>query len=291
MRRLSIRFGKRARGFTLVEAIIVMVLTAILASVMVLFIRRPVQSYIETSERADMADVAEIALRRMARELHGALPNSIRWMVVGNVSYLEFIPTKGGGIYLAAEDGADPAAHPPLSFTAATAAFEVVGPMPAAPYAIAANDYIVVYNLGAGYTNADAYAGGNVAPVVSVNGQRVSITSTQFSNASPGKRFQVAMTPVTFACSNDAATGRGTLTRRWGYATKLPSSGAQTVPTGGYTALMADNVYGCQFWTQQAANQNTALVGLSIALARANPDSGGLETVTLSQQIHVDNTP
>ncbi|WP_432377438.1 prepilin-type N-terminal cleavage/methylation domain-containing protein [Duganella sp. P38] len=151
---------QRARGFTLVEAVVVMVVTSILAGTMVLFIRRPVQSYVDTAARADMADVSEIALRRMSREIHGAVPNSIRLSVVNGVSLLEFIPSVAGGRYLDSSDGTNPAnaAWPPLSFdNAALRQFYVVTPMPVAPYAIAPGDFIIVYNLGNGMPNSDAY--------------------------------------------------------------------------------------------------------------------------------------
>lgn len=282
----------RPRGFTLVEAIVVMVLTSILAGVAVLFIRRPVQNYMDSAARADMADVADVALRRMARELRGALPNSIRVSVIGNISYIEFIPTKSGGRYLAAEDGADPASYNALDFTStARTSFDVVGPMPAAPYAIAQGDMIVVYNLGTGFAGADAYARSNLATVSGVSGKTVTLAANPFAtagvpNSSPGKRFNVVGAPVTFSCANDT-TGSGTLRRHWGYGWNA----TQAVPSGGSNALMAGNVYGCQFSVLPAANQQTALIGLSIALARLAPDAGGLETATLTQQIHVSNIP
>ncbi|WP_343729491.1 type II secretion system protein [Duganella sp.] len=313
---------KSQRGFTLIEGIVVMVITAILAGIMVLFIRRPVQSYIDSAERADMADVADIALRRMTRELHGAVPNSIRWLEIGNTTLLEFIPTKAGGIYLSEEDAATapplPAPQPaPLSFTSTTAVtFDIVGPVPAAPYAIAPGDSIIVYNLGNEITDADAYSDGdgtvngvNRGTVQSVVGNRVTISdpnwplpntprnpfavpaaNNRVASTSPGKRFTVATDPVTFACVNDTATGRGTLTRIWGYGF-VPVQAAP--PNTARRALMAANVYACRFSVQQMANQNTALIGLSIALARssAGASANGLETVTLSHQIHVENTP
>lgn len=321
---------KSQRGFTLVEGIVVMVITSILAGIMVLFIRRPVQSYIDSAERADMADVAEIALRRMTRELHGAVPNSIRWLEVGNTTLLEFIPTKAGGVYLSEEDAASapPSATPPqpLSFTDTTATgFDIVGPVPAAPYAITPGDSIIVYNLGNEIVDADAYSDGNGDAngvnrgiVTVIAGNRVFIrdpnwpspppspppppsaaarnpfavpfTRGRVANVSPGKRFIVATDPVTFACVNDTATGRGTLTRISDYGF-LPVQVAP--PNKASRALMAANVYACRFSVQQMANQNTALIGLSIALARssAGASANGLETVTLSHQIHVENTP
>lgn len=292
--------GRRAAGFTLVEAVMVMVITAILAGVAVLFIRQPVKNYTDSAARADMADAADLALRRMARELHGALPNSIRTAVLngGSTALLEFIPTKAGGRYLAAEDGADPASHRALDFTATrNLSFEVVGPMPAAPYAIAAGDEVVVYNLGNGITGADAYAGANRSTVTAVANKTITLAKNTFlgndgiANSSPGNRFNVINGgnngAVTFMCVNDTVTGQGQLTR---FSHAITPNLA--IPAGQGERL-AGNVFACQFSVNQLANQQTALVGLSVALARSTPGSGGngLETVTLFHQIHVDNTP
>lgn len=286
---------RRTRGFTLVEVIVVMVITSILAGIMVLFIRRPVQSYVDTAARADMADVAEIALRRMTRELRGALPNSIRLSVIGNISMLEFIPTKAGGNYLDVSDNA-PAAYPSLSFTDTTRnSFYVATPMPAAPYAIVPGDFIVVYNQGAGVTGSDAYAAnaGNRAMVTAIGGinsKVITLNNNPFPGATPSplKRFAVAQAPVTFTCVNNTG-GNGTLTRAWNYGFRPAQVDPATV--GATQALMADNVLGCSFSVMQLPNRNTALIGLSIALARARAGDNNLEAVTLVQQIQVNNTP
>jgi MSHA biogenesis protein MshO len=295
-----VRKDSHQRGFTLVEAIVVMVITGILSGIMVLFIRRPVQNYVDTAARAEMSESAELALRRMTRELHTALPNSIRVTAIGNVSLLELIPTKAGGLYLDSSDGAS-APNVPLSFgITGLFNFTVVGPMPPAPYAIAPGDFIVVYNLGTGFTGNDAYANSNIATVTLVNNNLVTVNSVNgfTGSGSPGHRFQVAGQPVTFVCVSNPATGRGTLTRIWNYGLQAnqidPTTlvGSAAAP-GARAALMANNVLGCQFNYNQAANQQSALVGLVIALARPAPGAAanGLETVTLSHQVHVDNTP
>jgi MSHA biogenesis protein MshO len=55
-----------------------------------------------------------------------------------------------------------------------------------------------------------------------VNGKTLTMAGNPYAtagtpNSSPGKRFAVVGTPVTFACTNDTATGKGTLLRYWGY--------------------------------------------------------------------------
>jgi MSHA biogenesis protein MshO len=282
---------KRQRGFTLIETIVVMVITGILAGIMVLFITRPVRSYVDASARADLSDAADLVLRRMARELRAALPNSVRLQVVGNVAFLEYIPAKAGGRYLSVDDNATDSAARVLSFTdASSLAFSVVGPVPAASV-MAANDAIVVYNLGTGFDRADAYAGGNRAVISNVTGNLVTLQSNPFAlasppNASPENRFQVVEQPVTFRCESNAA-GTGTLRRVSGYGFVATQPVNATATTG---ALMANNVLACNFSVDGNGNLQTALVGLNVVLARAVPE-GGLESVSLTHQIHVSNTP
>jgi len=282
----------RQRGFTLVEAIAVMVITGILAGIMVLFISKPVQQYVDASGRADMGDEADLALRRMARELHGALPNSLRVSDITGGTMIEFVPVKTGGIYL---DASDDAGSAPAFSTGGTQ-FTVVGSMTATP---TTSDYIVVYNLGSGYTNADAYAAsGNRAGISGVGsttaapwGTGTTITMSSafpvFNSvpvASPSHRFQVVTAPVTFRCAPLTSGGPVVLTRHWGYG----FNSTQVDPNGsGSYALLADNVSSCSFKYQSAANIQHGLVGLNVILTRPNSN----ESVALSQQVNVENTP
>jgi MSHA biogenesis protein MshO len=300
-------FPKQQRGFTLVEAIVVMVITGILASVMVLFIRKPVQNYVDAAGRADMSDAADLALRRMVRELHGALPNSIRITTVGTVTLLEFIPTKAGGTYLAEEDDAGtpyldfvlPGTLPPAGSNFYK--FTVVGDMPVAPYNIVSGDHIVVYNLGPGYDRADAYSNlpnsMNRTQVSSVSGNVVTMTSNPFAvaagsvpNSSPTHRFNIVAPPVTFRC-DPTANGVGELKRYWNYNSVVNvfqdnQVDPQTLGTKS-SALLANYVTSCTFAYSNTINLQHGLVGLSLTLGRAN----SAESVTLTQQVNVENTP
>ncbi|MBA5640200.1 prepilin-type N-terminal cleavage/methylation domain-containing protein [Duganella sp. LX20W] len=285
-----------ARGFTLIEMIVVMVITSILAGIMVLFIRRPVQNYVDAAGRAEMSDVADLALRRITRELHSALPNSVRVMTSGSVVLLEFIPTKAAGTYLSVDDNAG---SPALDFqNAANKTFKVVGDMPAFPYNIVAGDYIVIYNLGPDYVTADAYAGGNRAQVASAPVNNVvTLVSNPFAvpvngipNTSPTQRFSVATQPVTFRCA-PAATGGMELTRYWNYQfnTSQTDPSSMSNPPGQTIqhAILASNVAGCNFSYTQLQNVHSGLVGITLIVGRANSN----ETVTLAHQAAVENTP
>ena len=230
----------------------------------------------------------------MARELRTALPNSVRLVESGGVSYLEFIPTVSGGRYLAVEDNIQTV--PALSFTDSTATtFSVVGFMPAMTAAPQPVNWVVVYNLGPGFTGADAYvsgAGTNRAGIIAAAAANRSITldSNPFAvngpaNASPEQRFQVVSTPVTFRCVG-AANGTGTLMRSVGQF-------AAVQPTPATGRLMANNVVSCRFSIGALANQQAALIGLTLSLGRTGTaaQTNVIESVTLTHQIHVDNTP
>src|SRR5207247_10236805 len=68
----------RAGGVTLIEMVIVIAITAIIAAALSVFISRPVEGYADAARRAELSDIADTALRRMTRDLRTALPNTIR---------------------------------------------------------------------------------------------------------------------------------------------------------------------------------------------------------------------
>ena len=125
----------------------VIVITGIIAGIVAIFIRRPVEAYIDSARRAALTDIADTAARRLARDLQAALPNSVR--VDGSGQLLEFIPIHDGGRYRAEIGTA--AGDDPLDFTSADNRFDVLGP----PVTVGDGDSLVIYNLG--IAGADAY--------------------------------------------------------------------------------------------------------------------------------------
>lgn len=275
----------RQAGFTMIEAIMVIVITGILSSMVAIFIKSSVDSYLAAERRAELTEVADLALRRLSREVRLALPNSLRVTTVASVTYIEFIPTSDGGRYRDTGDGS--AGGAVLDFvTAANKSFDVLGPMPTLATG-GSGDYIVVYNLG--QSPADAYSGSNRAQVAAVN--LVTGTITLATNPFPGppalpspnSRFQVvpfATRAVTYACPTAMA---GLVTKRWGYGFNVAQ---QTPPAGGNVATVALTAT-CQVDYTQAALQRNGI--LYFRLNVTDVPSG--ETVSVFQQIHVDNAP
>jgi MSHA biogenesis protein MshO len=287
-------------GFTLVEAVIVMVIIGIIGAIVAVFIRVPVQNYADSVARAEITDEADLALRRMARELRLALPNSIR--ISPNGDAIEFLLTKTGGRYLTAEDNAA-ATYPVLDFSVPdNKSVTVVGNL--AP-SVVPNDYFVVYNLGTDMAPADAwgyssnYAAGtperNIARIsaVTVDAQSVATLTLEgnpfagqtVKMPSPGQRFQVVSGPVMFACKGTA------LTRYFGHSI----AAAMAVPPvdAKSSAPLTRRVNGCNgLFTYDAVAQRSALVSIALELAaRTAVGTAATSTIRLVDQVHVDNTP
>lgn len=300
-------FRPRQRGFTLIEAIVVMVITAIIGGMVAVFIRMPVQGYVDMVARAELTDLADTTLRRMKRDIRLALPNSVRVTNVGAIQYVEFLLTKAGGRYLDEDDNVIEAGATVLDWNnVANCGFTVVGGaavMPTGKQTILAKDYLVIYNLGEGQTPANAYdcsVSCNRAVIQNVAGTLITLAANPFAPQnpqlpSPGKRFQVVTSAVTYVCD----PGQRTLTRYWNYnitpaqpttvalLTTADPNKAPTV-TAASSALLANNVSSCSFDYLNLANTHSGLIGLRLAFENLGSNSG---VVTLVQQVHVDNTP
>lgn len=260
----------RRFGFTLVELIVVIVITGILAGVLARFLSEPVRGWLQVSSRALLVDQADLALRRIATEVQRALPNSLRVACAGRC--LEFLGTSDGGMYRAQISGSNPL-DDPLDFTAPDASFDVLGGLRQVP---AAGAQLVVYNLGS--APADAYGGGNRSVIAAGStANRILLNPPfQFPFASPQQRFYVLTGPVSYLCDPLA----GTLNRNAGY----PITVAQPTATNVGDPL-ADRVTACNFRFDPGTATRGGLLTMTLTLA-----DGG-ETVTLLHQVHVFNAP
>lgn len=263
----------RTEGFTLVELVVAIVLAAIVASFVVLFLDAPVQSYLAQTRRADLADSANRIADAVTADVRTALPNSIRHNPVGSsTKALELLATDGVARYYATGDkpgttGQELAAAGALPSFATLDSFNTR----TLPYREA---YVAVGNLGP--PTYDAY--NSASQVMSSAAVRINVSANPVAPPAPGEDLVSATSgtmtfanapaphnaylvsgPVSYVCDPVA----GTFRRYSGYAV----TAAQAVPPAGPSALIAHDVSAC-----------------TMSLGVANPQYGQLAilTVTLS---------
>lgn len=274
----SRRRGSRYRGFTLVEMIVSIVIAGILLALAGMFGRNQINAYFDVANRAELADAADTAMRRVGRDLQAALPNSVRQ----SGAFLEFVPVHDAGRYRADVGGA--VGDDILDFSSGTDnAFDVLGP----PVKVDSGDQLVIYNLG--QPGSDVYQGLNRrAASVGSALTKVSFTATgvPFPLASPQNRFQIVGTPRTYECAPNAADpaqGSVILHTGYGFAPSLPASGSWTL--GGSSSILINNVEECSFSYLPAVLQRNGIVALRLKLTRNG------ESIQLLHQFGIFNTP
>lgn len=300
MRRDAMPVGQA--GFTLVEVVMVIVITGILAGIVAVFIGGPIRGYVDTARRAELTDIADTTLRRVGRDLRRALPNSVRVSNSGGVFYLEYLEVRSGGRYRMDTSGAPTSPACPADDAGladndilepgyADTCFKTLGNISDSGQ-VTTSDFVAVYNLGPGFGGADAYqsgaaSGGNkskITAVSSVAGEdRIAFESNNFNLASPGGRFQIVSGPVSYVCDPLA----GTLTRYRGYAIQAaqPVNAAAPPLSTANSALLATAVSGCSIAYAPGVTERSGLVAMNLKLTREG------ESVSLYHEVHVSNVP
>ena len=298
---------QHSKGFTLIEMIVVIVITGIIAGMVAMFIRAPVQGYVASARRAEMTDIADTALRRLGRDVRTAVPNSVRMPTPAGSTYFEFLPTTEGGRYRVNPTGgaggcaavAGNSLGDALNFDAADTCFEIVG----TPIATSVGDAIVI-----GSTQSDGnqpYQLVNSATGVRRMVAAAGTTTVQVTSGTPlpasseleGHRFEVvpsAQWAVTYACvSPDGsacgtdANGDGTCRlmryRAYGF------NPIQVPPPLANGAMLAQRVSACTF-VYNTENQRNSLLAMRLVISRGDQDSGS-ESVNLYHEVHINNIP
>lgn len=288
-------------GFTLVELIVVIALTGVIAAALTVFVRPAVDSHLALRQRSELLHEAQSALDLTVREVRRALPNSIR---TPGSQCVELLPTLGGGRYRQGPDtvndsaagctpGADCSAWVDTGTT--TSVFDVLHSSGSGSGLAAVGDWVVINNQNGN----DAYAGSNrrqvsavATPAAAFGVQRLTIAPLQVSPGYDGGRFyrlDAATQAVFYSCVGADGTldaqgnGRGRLLRSSGYGfnAAYPSS----CPSGG--SVVASHLRSCQFVydPNQGATQQSGYLWFDLELVRAGA------TVHLSMGAHVSNAP
>lgn len=282
---------QRLRGFTLVELVMVIALASVVAVMVSSVLSRPLEGFMAQSRRAELTDMAAIALNRMTRDIRLAVPNSLRQP---DANTLELMPIHEAGRYRGTqlEDGGvryDPPRCPPAP---GQCRIEVLSPLFDGA-SVAAAKWMVIYNIGA------PSAGSTVWPTLAVadDGSGAVITpKTEFSlqagnvlefggngfaafrYASPQHRFYLAKEVVGYKC----VTEDGETSLRRASFSDLRAAGTYEY---GNARWLVGSVSRCRISYTPGTNTRNALVTIELGVKK------GGEEVVLLQQVHVDNAP
>lgn len=267
--------SKGSTGFTLVEMVVVITIVGILAAGAALFIRNPTQAFIDSENRANLTDRADTAVRRMARDIRNALPNSVRTTSSGLDSFIEFMPVKSAGRYRASVGIA--AGDNPLDFSLPADTFDVLGPS----VSVAAGDNLVIYNLG--IPGSDVYEGTNSRALQTTGNLSVlSFNGGTFPQESPSSRFFVVSTPVSYACDMT----NHVLLMYSDYAIQPNQPASVTALNGLATArTLANGLTSCQVNYVPGVLQRSGVITIYLGFTQ------DVATVTLMHQVNVVNSP
>jgi MSHA biogenesis protein MshO len=266
-------------GFTLLEVVIVMAITAIVAVFMVFFLTTPVESYFAQTRRADLVDSADRILRNVGADVRSALPNSIRQSAAGGVVALELLATSGVARYYGAGDkqyiGGVQQLKEELSIGAPDPSFYTLDAF--VPSNV--GTYVAVNNSG----SPGAYAlAGVMTPFTSIGAPlpppavvpaeawvQLPGAGFTFAAASPTHSVFLVSGPISYLCDTNALT----LRRYAGYAPAAaqPTTNAQLLAAGATASLIAQNVSACTLTLVAApvSGKFNQLVVLDLTLANS----------------------
>lgn len=272
------------RGFTLIELVITMVLASIVVGFMSLMMVAPVDSYFLQTQRTELNDSANQAMRLLARDIHKALPRSVRAGSSGSVLALELLLTRQGLRYRDATAGTP---MTELNIAAAEQNFNVFGSF--TDVAFAPLPTPLGHRLVVGYTGGDYPTVDTITPATAiVRVQRtpdedlVSISApATFPNASLSKTVFVLEGPVKYLCNT--TPGVNTLTRYEGYA--IAPTLVIGAPAGVPASVVAQDVTSCTVNFVLGNAQHGDLVLLQLTIARNG------ETVNLMHEVQVEALP
>lgn len=273
--------ARRVRGFTLVELVMVIALSGLVAVMISTVMSRPMQGFVDQSRRATLVDLAGTALNRMARDVRLAVPNSVR---INSNGELELLRAPVGGRYRANTLNGVPQDPPVCAATPCTIPF--AGPLALNELSLPASLWMVIYNVGSTGVGNNVWppldaASSVISPKVTISqaGSTLQLSGSgvagfRFRYASPQHRFFLADSVVGYRCLNGQI-------RRGEFATLASSYNYASL------AVVVDrvNCAASSFTYSPGTNTRSGLVTLRLTLA----DSG--ETVTLLQQVHVANAP
>ncbi len=298
------------RGVTLIELVVTIVIMGIIGAVLGRFIAPMIRAYQVQALRAALVESGENALRRMARDVRIALPNSVRITNTATGFALEVVPTTDGGRYCLNSLANCNGAAENLNIGGSDSDFDVIGCFRNPTFTGAAfpsNGFRLVIGDASGAV----YGASGSNAVITPTAASITLTTVDgggsgtgpcgtssggsttfrhhinigaghnFPTPSPRQRvfvIEAAAAPVTYLCDTSAKT----LYRYAGYGFQATQpTTAAALPAG---ALVTDLVSACSVTSTNGDVQSTGLLTLSVALTNSG------ETVSLMSELQLDNS-
>lgn len=269
----------RAAGFTLVELVVAITITAIILAFVTMFVAAPVDAYERQARRTKLTAGPVDAWPRMEDDLRAALPNSVRTRRNGRFVALEMLSVT------------DVVRH----MEPTTAPFKVAGTLRNIPPLPATLDGVYLSTGNTGLAGADAYAlTGSMTPASTVqvaalaaNEEQLTVTpAANLTAVSPRHWIYLVSGPVTYLCDET----QGTIRRYSGYPVRPGQaswdSAAEFAAAGFSGTLIARGITACNFvvWPLNGGTQQTA------ALHLTSTDATG-DSVTLLHAYRTEYVP
>jgi MSHA biogenesis protein MshO len=254
-------------GFTLVELVVVIVLSTIVVGFATMFMTTPIDAYFASSRRAELVDTSEAITRRLSADLRSALPNSVRISNVGTRSTIEMMTYSDVAFYRTAAGTTGPSDVDSLLLIGGNdSKFSSIGRLKAAypglprPLTLSQGWRIAINPQNVPVTNAgNVYATTN--NVISQYNNQVKLTFNaleigedrvelanaifKFNSGSASNRMFLVSGAVTYMCNSAAKTLRRFSNYTPAQAIPANESAAQLVAAGATNVVVANNVASC----------------------------------------------
>lgn len=258
-------------GFTLVELVAALLVMAALGIAITSWLSFGSRIYVDSAGRSQALDDSRFAVERLSRELRGAAPASVRLSGDGSSQCLEWLPQRAAGSYLS------------LPVTVASSTLEIVR-IPG--YSLTSGDLLLVAALDAAQVYTPGSGRRAALAGYAESGERATLTLTSaqlFAAASPGQRFYIVATPVSYCVR------AGALYRHSGY----PMSVSQPLFSSGGVLMMEHLVNRLSdssdqpFVISPATLQRESLVQIRLRAAVA----GGADPLEFFHTVQTPNVP
>ncbi|GAA5316499.1 MAG: type II secretion system protein [Candidatus Pelagadaptatus aseana] len=263
--RIQQQFYQKQSGLTLVELIAVIIVLAIVGTIGFGFVGNTMETYASTIERGKLVAKGRAALERMARQLRGAAPNSIR--ITGNC--VEFLPVAGGGNYIGDV--------PDTANGAAPSGSAVTTPIATAPHAVSlwTARYVVIGALD----EAELYdTQVSLADLAGRTATSLTLTADkQWLRNSLNRRFYLVDNPQAFCVTAGSLRFHAS-----GYATPSTSTGT---PAGAGDLMAGGVSVAAPFVLSPGTEDRNATLSMSLQF------SEGGEGIVLNQEVLIRNVP